>query len=97
MQIKKNTPKPFAQMRKDKTKAISQLRQMGAHLVQIIGRDFVFNNTRFPLSGAQDFQLMRFPLSRVPDFNCPACCAPLSPTRSTSYHLIIQVLDRQII
>ena len=38
---------------------------MGAHLVQIIGRDFVFNNTRFPLSGAQDFQLMRFPLSRV--------------------------------
>ena len=50
---------------------------MGAHLVQIIGRDFVFNNTRFPLSGAQDFQLMRFPLSRVPDFNCLACCAPL--------------------
>ena len=50
---------------------------MGAHLVHIIGRDFVFNNTRFPLSGAQDFQLRRFPLSRAPDFNCPACCAPL--------------------
>ena len=108
MQIKKNTPKPFAQMRKDKTKAISHLRQMGAHLVQIIGRDFVFNNTRFPLSGAQDFQLMRFPLSRVPDFNCPACCAPLRsqqvnilssdhPSAWSSDHLIAVEFHRIII